>query len=324
MKKQPNDNFSRLNKLIWLFIAYVLQILSSVRSHITKGYSALININDPIVRLMRLDKPAPLLLLVLPIWWIIGLAASNPISILFFCLFFFMGAVFMRGAGCIINDIFDRDLDSKVERTKNRPLANKELPVKQALQIMLALLLFAAILLFMLPKSAIYIGVFALVPIAIYPLMKRVTYFPQLFLGLTFNIGVLIAWATLRGTVSWPPILIYVAAAIWTLGYDTIYSYQDIKDDIKLNLKSTAIKFKERGPTLIWSFYQITVALICIAGLHMHLNFFFYIGMAIAAYHLYWQIENLDILNENDCGKKFKSNVGFAFLVFAAILIGRI
>ncbi|WHQ46623.1 MAG: 4-hydroxybenzoate octaprenyltransferase [Candidatus Midichloria sp.] len=324
MKKQLNDKFSKLNKLIWFFVTYVLQTFINVKLWGIKVYFSLININNPIVCLMRLDKPAPLLLLVLPVWWIIGMAASSPVFILFFCLFFLVGAVLMRSAGCIINDIFDRELDSKVERTKNRPLANKELSVKQALQIVLALLLFSAILLFMLPRSAIYIGIFALVPITIYPIMKKVTYFPQIFLGLTFNIGILIAWATLKGNISWPPILIYVAAAVWSLGYDTIYSYQDIKDDMKLNLKSTAIKFKEKGPKLVWSFYQIAVALICIAGLHMHLNFFFYIGMAIATYHLYWQIENLDILNEDDCRKKFKSNVEFAFLVFAAILIGRI
>ena len=324
MKKQQNDKFTKLNELLLAYIKITLQFISRGKESVIKSYFSLINVNDPMVRLMRLDKPAPYLLIVLPTWWVIAMTANNPFSFLFFCIFFLIGAVLMRSAGCIINDIFDKNIDGQVERTKNRPLASKELSIKQALLLLSVLLLFSAILLFMLPTAAIYIGVFALIPIILYPMMKRITYFPQLFLGLTFNLGVLIAWATLKGSIGWPPVLVYVAAAMWTLGYDTIYAYQDIRYDLALNLKSTAIKFKEKGPKIIWYIYQITIALLCISGLHMHLNFFFYIGMAAATYHLYWKIENLDVAKADDCTKKFKSNVEFAFLVFVAILIGRI
>ena len=324
MKKQQNDRFMKLNELLISYTSHVFILVYNVKSLIIKSYFSFIDTNDPVIRLMRLDKPAPCLLIVLPTWWIIAMTAGNPLSFLFFCLFFLLGAVLMRSAGCIINDIFDRKIDAQVERTKNRPLASKELSIKQALLLLFVLLLFAAILLLMLPKSVIYIGIFTLIPVILYPLMKRITYLAQLFLGLTFNLGVFIAWATLKNGIGWAPILVYIAAAIWTLGYDTIYAYQDIKYDLELNLKSTAIKFREKGPKFIWYAYQITIALLCIAGLHMHLNFFFYTAMAAAAYHLYWQIENLDISKVDDCTKKFKSNVEFAFLVLIAILIGRI
>jgi len=324
MKKQPNNLFSRVNGLILDCISYIFCGLLLIRSAITKIYFSFINIDNPIIRLMRLDKPVGYLLVVFPTWWVIGMTAQNPISILFFCLFFLVGAILVRGAGCIINDILDKEIDKKVARTKDRPLASDELTIKQALQILLVLLFFAVILLLMLPKDAVYIGIFAMIPISIYPLMKRVTYFPQVFLGFTFNIGVLIAWLTVAQNFGWPPVLIYFASVFWTLGYDTLYAYQDIKDDIKLNIKSTAIKFKEKGPKFVWYFYQITLALICIAGLHMHLNFGFFAMMSLAGYQLYWQIENIDILDEKNCAAKFKSNIEFACLVFAAVLIGRI
>ena len=324
MKKQQNDKFTKFNELLLAYIGYVLNVIHNVKNLIIKNYFSFIDTSDPTIRLMRLDKPAPYLLIALPTWWIIAMTASNLLSFLFFCLFFLLGAVLMRSAGCIINDILDRKIDAQVERTKNRPLASKELSIKQALLLLFVLLFFAAVLLFILPKGAIHIGIFALIPVILYPLMKRITYFSQLFLGLTFNLGVLIAWNTLKDGIGWTPILVYIAAAMWTLGYDTIYAYQDIRYDIELNLKSTATKFREKGPKFIWYTYQITIALLCIAGLHMHLNFFFYIGMAAAAYHLYWQIENLEIAKEEDCTRKFKSNVEFAFLVLIAILIGRI
>lgn len=281
-------------------------------------------ITSKYARLMRLDKPMGFLLLMLPCLWAIGFA---PISVLYkigYSLFFALGAFVTRSAGCIINDIFDRHIDKKVDRTKNRPLASGEVSLKEAFVLLSVLLSIALLILLFLPKAAIYVGAISIIPIIIYPLLKRYTYYPQVFLGFVFNLGVIIAWITVYKSFSLSAILVYLSAVFWTIGYDTIYALQDKEDDLKAGVKSLAIKFGDNVSQLVWILYRISALSLFIMGLNTQMNWGFYILMAMATYHLYWQVETLEINNKDDSAKKFKSNLYFGILVLIAIWIGKI
>lgn len=279
---------------------------------------------NPYARLMRLDKPVGIYLTLLPALWAIAFAAHSILWGVWLFVVFAIGALLVRGAGCVINDIIDRDLDAKVERTANRPLASGELSVAEAYYLLGGLLLAAFLLLLTLPKIAIYIGIFAIIPIAIYPWMKRITFFPQIFLGFVFNLGVLIGWFSADPRLSIVAFVLYAGAILWTIGYDTIYAFQDIEDDRKAGVKSMALYLEEDAGPAIWKIYVVTLLCIVMTGLNMHMNILFYLFMCIAAYQLYWQIETLDTSNKKDCAAKFFSNVHFGLIVLAAIIIGRI
>ena len=280
----------------------------------------------PYLLLMRLDRPIGIWLLLLPGWWSIAAASGGVSSFttqtgISFALFG-IGALIMRGAGCIINDLWDRDLDKLVERTRNRPLAAGTVSVKQALTFLVFLLALGLAILVQFPPTAILIGFLSLIPVILYPLAKRITWYPQAVLGLTFNIGALMGWASVTDTVPLAAWLIYAAGFFWILGYDTIYAHQDISDDSIIGIKSTARKFGDQSPAFVAMFYALAALLLHIAGVVMHANYGYFMVWSLAALHFLWQVWRWDISSPQDCLQKFRSNRDAGFIIFLAFLLG--
>jgi len=282
----------------------------------------------PYLSLMRLDRPIGTWLLLLPGWWAIAMEGRGITHMTFYHAYLFLlfgiGAVIMRGAGCVINDIWDRDIDKAVERTRARPLASGQVSLKQAILFTGVLLLFGLLILIQLPLMAILLGVLSLLPVVVYPLAKRVTWYPQAILGLTFNFGALIGSAVFDGGPSFAAVLLYSGGFFWTLGYDTIYAHQDIVDDGIVGIKSTARKFAAQSPLYIGIFYAIFSSLLYLTGIMSGAGFLFYIFWALSSFHLVWQIYDWDMDRPEDCLSKFRSNRNFGFLVLASYLLGYI
>tara|TARA_Y100000768_G_scaffold221927_1_gene167269 strand:- start:1265 stop:2140 length:876 start_codon:yes stop_codon:yes gene_type:complete len=275
--------------------------------------------------LTRLKKPIGYMLLFWPCAW--GLTIAYDFQnrfedyILYIFLFFF-GSVLMRSAGCIVNDIVDKNYDQKVERTKNRPLASNKISVRSALVIALILCLLAFLILINFNNLTIILAICSMPFAFTYPLMKRFTYWPQLFLGLTFNYGLLLGWISIQEEISFIPLIFYFGAIFWTLGYDTIYGYQDIKDDEIIGVKSTSIKFKNSPKTFISVCYFLFFLSLILIGYFMNFNNLYYLLLIIPFFHLFfYQIINLDINNNNSCHQKFKSNNILGLIIFSTILI---
>ena len=282
----------------------------------------------PYLSLMRLDRPIGTWLLLLPAWWVIamemgGIAHIKPITFYYFCLFG-LGAIVMRGAGCIINDLWDRDIDKAVERTKNRPLASGQVSIKQASLFLSSLMVMGLLILIQLPMLAIILGFISLIPVVLYPLAKRVTWYPQAVLGLTFNFGTLIGAAAISHDLSMAAILVYCAGFFWTLGYDTIYAHQDMADDGVIGIKSTAIKFGIYSAVFISLFYTIFFGLIYVTGLITDAQILFYIFWMTACLYAVWQITSWNSHNPADCLRKFRSNRNMGLILFGAYLCGYI
>ncbi len=273
----------------------------------------------PYARLMRLDRPIGTWLLLFPCWWAIALAWRGWQDAWLFALFG-AGAMVMRGAGCTYNDICDKDFDAQVARTADRPLPAGEVTVLQAWVFLALELAVGLAILLALPWFAIEVGAASLVLVFTYPLMKRVTYWPQLFLGLAFNWGALLGWAAIRPTLAAPALLLYAGGIFWTLGYDTIYAHQDKGDDPKAGVKSTALRLLFTSRPWIAGFYAATVALFAAAGLADGLRGPFLAGLAAGAAQLAWQIWDVDLDDPRDCLRKFRSNRLFGWLVLAGIM----
>ena len=280
------------------------------------------------LNLTRLNKPIGFMLLFWPCLW--GLTIANDFSennstFYKFSVLFFLGAILMRSAGCIINDILDKKIDSMVERTKNRPIASGQVSVKIALVLSAILCLIAFLILIQFNQTTIILGL-ASMPFAFsYPLMKRFTYWPQLFLGFTFNYGLIMAWVSLNDNLSLYPIIFYFGAIFWTLGYDTIYGFQDIKDDEIIGVKSTSIKFKKNPKLFIFLCYLFFYLSLIIIGILMTFSkFYFLFSLIIFLQFFFFQVHLLNVNEPKDCIKKFKSNNIFGLLVFINILIGKI
>ncbi|HAJ90225.1 MAG TPA: 4-hydroxybenzoate octaprenyltransferase [Rhodospirillaceae bacterium] len=280
----------------------------------------------PYLSLMRLDRPIGTWLLLLPAWWAMAMESRGLAHLTFYHLYLFIlfavGAVMMRGAGCVINDIWDRDIDKAVERTRNRPLASGQVSVKQALMLTAGLLFIGLLILIQLPWVAILLGLLSLVPVILYPLAKRVTWYPQAVLGLTFNFGALIGAAAVTGTVPLTAVLLYVGGFFWTMGYDTIYAHQDIVDDGIVGIKSTARKFGDHSRSYIAGFYILFVLSVYLTGMMSQAAFGFYIFWAAASLHFLWQVYDWKIADPQDCLRKFRSNRNVGFLVLAAYFFG--
>ena len=276
------------------------------------------------LRLIRFDKPVGTLLVVLPTLWALVLGAKSIYTALLFFPVFIIGAFLMRSAGCIINDLYDIDIDNKVERTKKRPLAAKEVSRKDAFITLAILLTLSLLLLLTLPQKAIIVGLITILPVSIYPYMKRVTDYPQIFLGLSFNLGVLIAWYTISESRDYVALLIYISAALWTIGYDTIYAHQDAKDDQELGIKSMALTFGNDSPIMIWNVYKAMLLTLGIAGLNCSMNLFFYLFLAITAYQLNWQIKTIDINDPKNCNERFHSNIAAGIIFLIGCLLGKL
>ena len=277
----------------------------------------------PYARLMRLDRPIGTWLLLWPCWWSLALAAPGWPDPWLMALFA-VGALVMRGAGCTVNDIADRDIDGRVARTATRPLPSGDVSLTRALVLLGVLLAIGLAILVQLGAVAIWLGIAALPLIGFYPFMKRITWWPQAWLGLTFNWGALIGWAAVTGTVGAPPIALYAAGIAWTLGYDTIYAHQDKEDDALIGVKSSARRLGEATRPWLYAFYCAAVVLIGVAGALAGLAWPFYLGLGLAAAQLAWQAARVDIDAPADCLAKFKSNKGLGLIVFAAIVAGRV
>lgn len=276
----------------------------------------------PYLRLMRLDRPIGTWLLLFPCWWSIALAAPTWPDLWLMALFA-VGAVVMRGAGCTVNDIADHEFDAKVARTAARPIPSGAVSLKQAALFLGLQLAIGLAILVQLNGFAIWVGVASLALVFPYPLMKRITYWPQAWLGLTFNWGALLGWAAVRGELDWPPILMYAAGVVWTLGYDTIYAHQDKDDDILIGVKSTALRLGDATPRWLVGFYGATLVLLAVAGWAADLSWPFYPLLLVAGGQLYWQIFSGNINDSGDCLTKFKSNRYFGWIFLLAIIAGK-
>jgi len=277
------------------------------------------------IELTRMKKPIGFMLLFWPCAWGLTLAydfSSNLNNYFFYLILFFLGSVFMRSAGCIINDILDKEYDAKVLRTKNRPLASGKISIKLALFYSLTLCLFALLVLLNFNWFTIILALGSMPLAFTYPLMKRFTYWPQLFLGITFNYGLILGWTAIKGEISLAPIIFYTGAIFWTLGYDTIYGYQDIKDDEIIGLKSTSIKFKGKAKNFLFVCYFFLLILFIIGGYEMKFHFIYYLLSIIPLVHLFlYQMKIFNLNNPASCLKAFKSNNLFGLIIFINILI---
>ncbi len=237
-------------------------------------------------------------------------------------LLFACGALLMRGAGCVVNDILDRDFDAKVARTADRPLPSGEVNLLQAGLFLLLLLSLSLTILLQMNALTILLGCASLLLVFPYPLMKRITYWPQAWLGLTFNWGALMGWTAVTGALGWPALLLYCGGIAWTLGYDTIYAYQDKEDDALIGVKSTALKLGSASKPWLTAFYAVALAFFGLAGLAAGLDWPFWIGLAAVALQLLWQVADLKMDRPSDCLAKFKSNRFTGWLLLAGILAG--
>ena len=279
------------------------------------------------IELTRLKRPIGYMLLFWPCAWGLTLAydfSKNLNDYFFYLSLFFLGSVLMRSAGCIVNDISDKEFDKKVSRTKNRPIASNQVSVKLGIFYTLILCLLAFLVLINFNNLTILLAL-ASMPLAFtYPLMKRFTYWPQLFLGITFNYGLILGWTAIQGEINVISVIFYFGAIFWTLGFDTIYGYQDLKDDEIIGIKSTSIKFKKNPKLFLTICYIIFVICLILTGVSMRLNTMFYFFALIPTTHLFfYQIYNFNFKNPKNCLKIFKSNNFFGVIVLCNILIGK-
>ena len=277
-----------------------------------------------IIELTRLNKPIGFMLLFWPCLWGLTLGYffnNETIIYLKYIALFFLGSILMRSAGCIFNDIVDRDFDKKVERTKNRPIASGKISVSESFIYIVLLCLASLLVLLQFNKLTIMLGMSSMIFAFSYPFMKRITYWPQLFLGLTFNWGIIMGWTALTNNISIEPLLLYISAIFWTLGYDTIYGLQDMHDDEIIGVKSTSIKFKNNPKVFVGSCYCLCVLFILIMFFMMDLNkyiLFFSIPFIVS---LFYQIKIFDIKNDKSCLNAFKFNNFSGFFNFLFILL---
>ena len=277
----------------------------------------------PYLRLARADRPIGAWLLLLPCWWSAGLAAvaaGHPYPNPWHVLLFFVGAFVMRGAGCTWNDIIDRDLDAQVARTRSRPIPSGQVTVRAAAIFLLAQALIGLAVLVQFNRFTIVVGIGSLAIVAIYPLAKRITWWPQIVLGLAFSWGALMGWAAVFARIDAPALLLYAGAIAWVIGYDTIYAHQDREDDALIGVKSTARLFGKRTRLALTSFYAAAVLLIGLAGAAAGAGPVFVIGCIFFGAHLGWQIEKLNIDDPDLCLRMFKSNREAGLILFAALI----
>ena len=280
------------------------------------------------IDLIRLKKPIGFMLLFWPCAWGLTLAydfKEDLENYFLYLILFFLGAVLMRSAGCVVNDILDKEFDSKVFRTKNRPIASGNVSIKLGIFYSLLLCLLALLVLLNFNLFTIILAL-ASMPLAFtYPLMKRFTYWPQLFLGITFNFGIILGWTAIKEQIDILPIVLYFGAIFWTLGYDTIYGYQDIKDDEIIGLKSTSIKFKNNSKLFLFLCYLFLIFSVLIVGYFSKLGFYFYFFMVLSMLQIFlYQVKNFNPRDSDKCLSIFKSNNFLGSLIFLGILFGKI
>jgi 4-hydroxybenzoate polyprenyltransferase len=278
----------------------------------------------PYLRLSRLDRPIGSWLLLMPCWWSAALAAAvahDTSRLPLIIVLFFIGAFVMRGAGCTWNDITDRDLDAKVERTRSRPIAAGQVSVPQAFAFLVVQALIGLVVLLQFNRFAVLTGIASLIIVAVYPFMKRITWWPQIVLGLAFSWGALMGFAVTRGRLDATALVLYAGSIAWVIGYDTIYAHQDAEDDALIGIKSTALLFGARTHQALMVFYGLAVALIGGALMLAGAGFAAWLGLAAFAAHLIWQIWRLEISDPALCLRIFKSNRDAGLLLFAGLFV---
>ncbi|KJV69032.1 4-hydroxybenzoate octaprenyltransferase [Candidatus Neoehrlichia procyonis] len=274
--------------------------------------------------LLRLDSAKIVLLALFPACSSVVLVSNGLISGIYYCILNAIGAFIMRPAGCIINDIFDKNIDSRVERTKNRPLANNTLTVVQAIKVLLILLMIACMILSLTNILTFYISIFFAIIIVLYPLGKRYFWYPQVILGIVFNSGVLIGCTMVVNRFSFKSILLYIGCIFWTIGYDTIYSHQDKRDDAEIGLRSTALKFGENTRFFIGKLYTMTVTMWICMGIISSLNYIFYLAISVIMGIFYYQYKKSDFDDPEKCMRMFKVNIYVGALLFFGICFGKL
>jgi 4-hydroxybenzoate polyprenyltransferase len=281
----------------------------------------------PYLRLARLDRPIGSWLLLMPCWWsaaLADLAAHAAVPSVRHMILFFIGAFAMRGAGCTWNDIVDRDLDARVERTRSRPIPSGQVTVGQAAAFLIAQALVGLLVLIQFNSFAIATGIASLVIVVVYPFMKRITYWPQIVLGLAFSWGALMGWAAAFGRLDLPAFVLYAGSIAWVIGYDTIYAHQDREDDALIGIKSTALLFGERTKPILSVFFSLAVVLLGCAGYLVGSGPIFWAALLAFAAHLAWQVRRLDIRDPDLCLVLFKSNRDAGLILFVGLLLGGI
>ncbi len=280
------------------------------------------------IELTRLSKPIGFMLLFWPCIWGLTISYNFNLSLdifIFYGFLFFSGSVLMRSAGCIVNDISDKNIDKLVERTKKRPIASGKVSIRLGIFYTIILCAIAFLILINFNKFTILMALISMPLAFTYPLMKRFTYWPQLFLGVTFNYGLVLAWISINNDISLIPIIFYVGAIFWTLGYDTIYGYQDIKDDEIIGVKSTSIKFKNNPKKFILVCYLTFIASLILIGVQMKFNLIYFLFLLIPVFQLiFFQIYKLNTKIPENCLSKFKSNNFLGLIIFINLLIGKI
>ena len=278
----------------------------------------------PYARLARWERPIGWWLLLFPCWWataIAGIAADATLPNLWHLVLFMIGAIAMRGAGCTYNDLVDREIDASVDRTRSRPLPSGQVTPLQAKIFLVAQSLVGLAVLLQFNTYTIVLGMGSLLIVAIYPFMKRITHWPQSVLGLAFSWGALVGWSAQFGELDWPAVTLYLAAIAWTIGYDTIYAHQDREDDAVIGVKSTALLFGPRTKLMLSLFYGLTVLLIFVTLVGVDAGPAAFLGLAVFAGHLIWQIFRLDIDDDLVCLKLFRSNQFAGLYLFAGLTL---
>jgi 4-hydroxybenzoate polyprenyltransferase len=277
----------------------------------------------PYLRLARLDRPIGSWLLLIPCWWSLGLAAVSGHELVNprHAALFFVGAFAMRGAGCTWNDIVDRDLDAKVERTRSRPIPSGQVSTMAAAAFLGLQALIGLAVLLQFNRFTILTGFASLAVVAVYPFMKRVTYWPQIVLGLAFSWGALMGWPATFGRLDAPALLLYAGAIAWVIGYDTIYAHQDREDDALIGIGSTALLFGERTKPMLAAFYALAVLLLGLAGWSAGAGMLFVLALVLFGLHLAWQVRRLDIGDPALCLIVFKSNRDAGLVLFAGLVL---
>ena len=279
------------------------------------------------IDLIRLKKPIGFMLLFWPCSWGLTLAydfSTQLNNYFFYLILFFLGSVLMRSAGCIVNDILDKEFDKKVFRTKDRPIASNQISIKLGIFYVIILCFLALFVLLNFNSFTIFLALGSMPLAFTYPLMKRFTYWPQLFLGITFNYGLILGWTAIKGQIDFIPIIFYLGAIFWTLGYDTIYGYQDIKDDEIIGLKSTSIKFKNNPHKFLIICYSVFLLNLLITGFFMELNnLYYFVFVVIFVQMIYFQLVKVDIESSENCLTTFQSNNLLGLLVLFSLIIGK-
>ncbi len=277
----------------------------------------------PYLRLARLDRPIGVWLLLLPCWWAVGLAEvaqERPYPSLWLLALFALGAVAMRASGCAYNDYIDRDYDAKIARTASRPIPSGQVTPAEALAFAVVCALAGFLVLIQFNAYTVRLGIASLLLVAVYPFLKRYTYWPQIALGLAFNWGALVGWSAVTGALALPALLLYCGSVLWTIGYDTIYAHQDKEDDLMVGLKSTAIRFGENTITWVGGLYAGAVVLWLAAGFLAGTHLIYFTAVVLASLQMAWQVITLDIADPQNCLRRFRSNRDVGIVIFLGLV----